>query len=201
MKSKKETLWFYCILFLIVSMNTYGQNTRINYNAAYNAVNNADYSNHSTSLFNNFSPINSNAKTSGSPNGYTVANPQNKEFGIDYDVSSRAYYDQTFMGLNVSENEINSLLDYYKYRKRAHSKHVKSYDDWFAEQTTPEERKAAQYILDHFDYKDTRDYAPLNLRMGFKYDPPKALDKVQLMFNSVFGYLLLSNYKNFKIKN
>ncbi len=200
MKTKIKIFCFCCNFILITAANVHGQNTHINYSAAYNAVNNVDYSNHQTSLFNNFSPQTVNVNSPGSPNGYSVTNPQNQEFGIDYDVSSRAYYDQMFMGLNVSENEVNSLLDYYKYKKRAHSKHVKSYDEWFAEQTTPEERKAAKYILDHFDYKDTRDYAPLNLRMGFKYNPPKALDKEQLMFSSVFGYLLLSNYKNFRIK-
>ena len=218
---------FILTLILIFTFeNLYGQNSFSNYTAAFNAVNSSNNlnSNNSTSLFNNYSPENFNLNASAPSNGYSLANPQNEEFGIDYDVSFRAYWDQMNILLNVSESEIQYMLDYndYKnnYKKWAMNKArnenfypqkvlseynklmklMKTYDQWLAEQTTPEGIKAAQFLLDNTDYKDIHDYAPLDLRMGFKYDPPKALDETQLMFNSVFGYLLLSNYKTFSIK-
>lgn len=193
--------YFPYVLTVLFAANINGQTRQAAYTNAYNAVNSFNYSNNKTSLFNNYSPPNVNVSIGGTHSNYSVANPQNKEFGIDYDVSFEAYYDQFNILMNVTEAEGQSLIDYYDYKKHTKSNPVKSYDEWFAQQTTYEERKATDYLLNHVDYKDTRDYAPLTLRMGFKYNPPKALDKNQLMFNSVFGYLLLSNYKNFKISN
>ncbi len=224
MRTKMLLKYYLMLLFVTVSAHYIKSQTRYsNYTTAYKAVNKSNYSNHnSTSVFNNLSSNSYSYNSSTNANNLKLYQPQNEEIGIYYDVSSRVYYDQMFIILNVSQSEINYLLKYYdyedSYKKWAREKSLhkfgvvaisneynrllklmKTYNQWMAENTSVQERNAAQYILDHMDYIDISKYAPLDLSIGFKYNPPKAIDKNGLMIDYVFGNILISNKKIFSI--